>query len=186
VRLSALLVVVAALACKGVAATPPSRQLLLEAPLSLSAAPAPSGVGTELLLWPGLRAAAMLPLSGSFVAGGDLGVAASGAFAGTSVVNASRALLALDARALLGLSLGGRFTRLTPYAFAGLVGTGGLTALRGGATARTLFVAHSGARGGGGVLVRLGWTALRLELGGGVVAGRPSVVSSFALGVALR
>ncbi len=166
-------------------ASAPEPTVLVDVPLQLSSQPASSGVGTELLAWPSLRAGGLRPVAGAIVAGGDLTLSSTWASAGTDVVSVSRFVAALEARGLVGASFGGRFARLTPYAYAGLFGATGPTLVHGGASdaARLLFVA--GARTGGGVLFQLGWFSVRSELGGGFTAGRPEVTASLGVGVAL-
>lgn len=166
-------------------ATEPVQSLLVDVPLVVSARPASSGVGTELLAWPSLRVGALWPTVGPLVVGGDLALSGTWAAAGTDVVSLSRVLGGGDARGLVGLSFGGRFARVCPYGYAGVFGAAGPSLVHGGATDTARLLLLGGVRGGFGVLFDIGVIGVRSELGGGVTGGRPEVTASVALGVSL-
>lgn len=183
-----MMAVVVILASGDARAADPEARLLVDAPLVLTSVPASSGAGSEVLVWPSLRAGALTPVGGPFVMGGDASLSATYASAGTSTVTVARLVGALEARALAGASFGGRFTRVVPYLSGGIVLGGGPALLRVGerdATSAARLVVVAGARGGAGLLFRLGWLSVRGELGAGVLAGKPELLASLGVGVAL-
>lgn len=184
--LAASLILGGALLLAGFArASAPAPTVLVDAPLVLSASPASSGAGTEVLAWPSLRAGGLWPLVGPLVVGGDLALSATWASAGTDVVAMSRLLGGMDARALAGLSFGGRFARVAPYAYGGGFGAAGPSFVRGGNESDMRLILVGGVRGGLGVLFDIGWIGVRGEVGAGITRGRPETTASVGLGIAL-
>lgn len=183
----ALVSLVAALllAASGARATEPEQTLLVDAPLVLSARPASSGVGTEVLAWPAVRTGALFPVAGPFVAGGDLAVSGTWASSGTDVVSMSRLLGGVDVRGLAGLSFGGRFARVTPYLYGSAFGAAGPSFVHGGASDAARLLLVGGFRGGLGALFDIGWVGVRSEVGGGVMSGKPEITASVGIGLAL-
>lgn len=154
----------------------------VEAPLSLSAVTASSGVETSVSVWPGVRGGLVYDLDGSLFVGADAALLGTVEGAGTSGVSVTRAFGALEGRAFAGASFGGRFARILPYAYTGpfvALGVGWLS-VHGEGTAR--FLASPGWRAGAGTMLRLGALQARLDLGLGVRELRLEVTTSFSLG----
>lgn len=162
----------------------PRLTVSLEAPIAVSTVTGPTGVGTALSLWPGIRGTALYALDGPWFVGGDVGLAGSFESAGTADVSITRVLGAVEGRALFGAGFGGRFVRMLPYVYAGpFVGLGaGLVSVEGAGPSRPL--ASPGLRLGGGSMLRLGPAQVRLDLGVGLRELRPEITSSFSLGAA--
>lgn len=158
-------------------------RVLVDLPVTASATTASSGAGTELLLWPGVRAGLLARVIGPVVVGGDLTLAGTFATAGTNAASATRLLGGLELRGLAGLSFGGRLAQLVPFVGASALAATGPLFLVGGESSHVRWTATPGARAGGGVLARIWQLHARLDLAAGIQPGRPEVSGAVALGV---
>ncbi len=168
------------------AAQPASPAWRVDAPLTLTAAPASSNSNTVVAPWVGLRAGGRLSLIGPMVVGGEGALHVGGLErSGTSNVAVTRVLSALEARGLAGASLATASLELLPYAWTSLVAGAGVAFLSAFDDGRVRPLGTLGGRVGVGAELRLLHGTARLEVGGGLRDLRPELSTSFALGVAL-
>lgn len=159
--------------------------VVLDAPITFTAAPASSSFETVLTPWFGIRAGVRAPLVGPLVAGGEGGVHVGGyERAGTSTVAVTRAFGAIEARGLVGATAATHNVAATGYVVASVLGGAGASYAKVFADARTQPLLTGGARLGVGAEMRLLLATARVELTAGVRDLRPEVATSVAAGLA--